>query len=68
MNQSSQNISELIKAELQELDSIPVHLDGKELKASQCYHYDVDPAHILFNTNCPDHLRKQIEFILSKYL
>lgn len=59
---------EKVKAELSELDRILVEIDGKKLKPSQCYRFDADPAHVLFNTNCPDDLRKKINAILSKYI
>lgn len=64
---ASQKTTELLKARLQALDNIPVYIDGKEYKASQCYRYGLDPVHILFNTNCPRYLREQIEYIFSKY-
>ena len=59
---------EKVKAELSELERILVEIDGKKLKPSQCYRFDADPAHVLFNTNCPDDLRKKINAILSKYI
>jgi hypothetical protein len=68
MNLPSQRLQELIKAELEELDKSPIFVNGIVLKPSQCYHYDLDPAHILYNTNCPDLLKEQIEHILAKYL
>ncbi|RYY52545.1 MAG: hypothetical protein EOO09_21095 [Chitinophagaceae bacterium] len=56
-----------VKNELAELDHLTVDVDGVQLKPSQCYHFDVDPAHVLFNTNCPDNLRTRVESILSRY-
>ncbi|MGZ8517451.1 MAG: hypothetical protein ACXWWD_08880, partial [Chitinophagaceae bacterium] len=63
----SPDILEKIKAELGELDRQFVEIEGKRLKPSQCYRFDLDPAHILFNTNCPDDLKKKVQSILSKY-
>ena len=69
MNRSiSPDILEKVKAELGELDLHSVEIDGKKLKPSQCYRFDVDPAHILFNTNCPEGLKQKIQAILSKYI
>jgi len=59
---------EKVKAELGELDRHFVEVDGKRLKPSQCYRFEVDPAHILFNTNCPEGLKQQIQSILTKYI
>jgi hypothetical protein len=64
----SYDIIEKVKAELGELDRFYVEIDGKRLKPSQCYRFDVDPAHVLFNTNCPDELKKKVQSILSKYI
>lgn len=62
------DIVEKIRAELGELDRHHVVIDGKNLKPSQCYRFEMDPAHVLFNTNCPEGLRQKIESILSKYI
>ncbi len=62
------DIVEKIRAELGELDRHHVVIDGKHLKPSQCYRFEMDPAHVLFNTNCPEGLRQKIESILSKYI
>lgn len=53
--------------ELGELDRHFVEIDGKRLKPSQCYRFEADPAHILYNTNCPDGLRAKLEAIFLKY-
>ena len=57
-----------VKAELNELDRELVTIEGNQLKPSQCYHFDVSPLHILFNTNCPDSLKEKVKAILSKYI
>jgi len=59
---------EQLTAELQELDKELVEIDGVHLKPSQCYHFEADPAHILYNTNCPDSLKQKIDGILAKHL
>jgi hypothetical protein len=56
-----------IKEALELLDIEPVEVDGKLLKASQCYHVDMEPPHVLFNTNCPDNLREKVNAILARY-
>ncbi len=58
---------EKIRRELQDLDSDLVDIDGKRLKPSQCYRFETDPVHVMFNTNCPDELRSRVEKILAKY-
>jgi hypothetical protein len=68
MRDISPDILEKVKAELGELDRQIIEIDGKQLKPSQCYRFDLDPAHVLFNTNCPDDLKKKVQSILSKYL
>jgi hypothetical protein len=55
------------KEELGELERELVQIDGKHLKPSQCYRFNVDPVHVLFNTNCPDSLKKKINSIIAKY-
>jgi hypothetical protein len=56
-----------MQQELAELDNEMVEIDGTLLKPSQCYHVGTNPAHILFNTNCPDDLKNKIDKILLKY-
>jgi hypothetical protein len=57
-----------VQAELDQLDLDMVTIDGKQLKPSQCYHFGSDPAHVLFNTNCPDELRRRVQAIMAKYI
>ena len=56
-----------VKKELEQLDLDTIQVDGLELKPSQCYHFGLSPAHVLFNTNCPDTLKERVQSILSKY-
>ena len=56
-----------LKAELGELERDFVNIKGKRLKPSQCYRFNADPVHVLFNTNCPESLKKKIHSIISKY-
>jgi hypothetical protein len=61
----------------QPLDSLRDDLDllNKEwrdlkdckLSANQCYHFETDPPHFLFNLNCPDTLRQKLQILLSKH-
>lgn len=62
------DISTRIKEELMELEKEQVDANGVQLKPSQCYHFETDPPHVLFNTNCPPSLKEKIQSILSKYL
>lgn len=57
-----------LKTELAELDREWVDVDGMKMKPSQCYRFEARPAHVLFNTNCPDTLKNRIEALLAKYL
>ena len=61
-------VFENVRAELDELDSHLIDIDGKKLKPSQCYWFEVDPLHVLFNTNCPEGLKEKIQAIISKYI
>ena len=56
-----------LRAELDALDKEPVTVNGKQLKASQCYHIGVNPTHVLFNTNCPEYLKEKVNRILARY-
>ncbi len=69
MRQSvSPDYLEELKAELRELDRQYVNIGRKKVKPSQCYRFNPDPAHLLFNTNCPDGLKAKLQEILSKYI
>ena len=57
-----------LKQELSDLEAEEIQIEGKSLKPSQCYHVELDPLHILYNTNCPDDLKERIEGILAKYV
>ncbi|MET0393457.1 MAG: hypothetical protein ABW019_09970 [Chitinophagaceae bacterium] len=61
-------ILDKVQAELNELDQETVAIDGRAMKPSQCYHFSTDPAHVLFNTNCPDSLKEKVQAILDKYI
>ena len=54
--------------ELRQLDAEAVDVDGKKMKPSQCYHWEADPAHLLYNTNCPQDLKQRLQQIISKYV
>ena len=57
-----------LKAELDDLDREFIEIDGVRLKPSQCYHFGMQPLHVLFNTNCPDDLKERITELISKYI
>ena len=54
--------------ELEALENELVPVDGIFLKPSQCYRFETDPVHLMFNTNCPDDLKKKVQAILHKHL
>ena len=56
-----------VKAELDEIEKTLIDIDGLPVKPSKCYYFGNNPAHILFNTNCPDQLKERVEGILLKY-
>ena len=56
-----------LREELHALDNETIEIEGKPFRPSQCYRFETDPAHILFNTNCPESLREKVQSILSKY-
>jgi hypothetical protein len=57
-----------LKMALDELDNIPVYLDGHQLKPSQCYHLELNPPHVLFNTNCPENIRERVNRIFQQFI
>jgi hypothetical protein len=57
-----------LSAELRALDEENFDLTEASLKPSQCYHLEIDPVHLLFNTNCPDALKKRVQTIVAKYI
>jgi hypothetical protein len=63
----AQNIEQLVE-ELKKLDAEFVEINGTRLRPSQCYHFEADPAHVLFNTNCPDTLKQKINAILARHI
>ena len=64
---SSMEAAEKIKIALEELDREMVNIDGRQLKPSQCYRLELQPVHVLFNTNCPDTLKEKVQDILTKH-
>jgi hypothetical protein len=60
-------IEELVR-ELNELDNEMVEVDGRRLRPSQCYRFETNPVHMLFNTNCPDSLKQKVEAILTRHI
>ena len=60
--------TDALDEELNLLDAEDVSLNGMKLRPSQCYHFEKDPYHLLFNTNCPDSLKERVQSIVKKYL
>ena len=58
---------QLLQEELKMLDSQEITLNGSLVKPSQCYHWESDPAHLLYNTNCPPDLKQKLKDIIAKY-
>jgi hypothetical protein len=56
-----------LREELDALNRDWRDLEGTELSASQCYHFETDPPHFLYNLNCPDGLRQKLEALLHKH-
>ncbi len=56
-----------IKTELARLDEEHINFDGINMVPSKCYHVELDPFHVLFNTNCPDSLKQKVQGILSEH-
>lgn len=61
------NTANLITA-LNELDRQLVMVDGRMMKPSQCFRYETAPLHYMFNTNCPEELKQQVEAIFKKHM
>jgi hypothetical protein len=64
----SPNHLQAIQQELASLDNDLIEINGQQLRASQCYHFETDPLHLLFNTNCPAQLREKLNGIVAKYI
>ena len=56
-----------IHKELEIINQEWVDVRGSKLKAGNCYRFEVDPPHVLFNENCPEDLQTRVRNILSKY-
>jgi hypothetical protein len=54
-----------IRKELEKLDNELVNADGIMLKPSQCYR--IEANQILYNTSCPESLKRRIQSILMRY-
>ena len=67
MNLSSHHL-QAIQEDLASPDRDLIKVNGKQLKASQCYHFETDPLHLLFNSNYPAQLRQKLNGILAKYI
>jgi len=42
-------------------------IEGSPLSATQCYHFESNPPHFLFNVNCPASLEQKLKDLLTKY-
>jgi hypothetical protein len=56
-----------LRDDLDQLNKEWRDIEGSQLSASQCYHFESDPPHFLFNLNCPDALRKKLEGLIFKH-
>ena len=64
----AQSSIEKVQLELADLDRDFVSIRGKRVKPSQCYRFDADTGNILYNTYCPDGLKKKLQEILGRHL
>lgn len=64
----SDEVASLIKEELKKLDESNVVVDGKNIKPCNCYYFDSNPLHVLYNINCPESLKREIERIIKTYI
>jgi hypothetical protein len=64
----SKEYEQLLLEELKSLDSQAINVDGNAMKPSQCYHWEAEPAHLLYNTNCPPDLKQKLQAIIAKYV
>ncbi len=65
--ENKNNTMDQVMIELKELDKLCFEVDGIKMKPSHCYHYSFNPFHILFNTNCPEAVRKKVIAVFNKY-
>lgn len=56
-----------LRDDLDKLNRNWMNIEGINMSAAQCYHLETNPPHFLFNTNCPEFLRHELESILHKY-
>ncbi len=56
-----------LRTDLDEINRKWRDMENSELSASQCYHFETDPPHFLFNLNCPDDLKSKLNELLNKY-
>ncbi|MEO7982600.1 MAG: hypothetical protein ABI688_00835 [Bacteroidota bacterium] len=60
------NLEKLV-TELSDLDRNLIYVEGNMVKPSQCFRYETDPLHFMFNTNCPEELKQQVQAIFKKH-
>jgi hypothetical protein len=56
-----------LRDDLDQLNKDWRDIEGNPLSANQCYHFESDPPHFLFNLNCPDNLRQELNSLLLKH-
>jgi hypothetical protein len=56
-----------LRDDLDQLNKEWRDIEGNPLSANQCYHFESDPPHFLFNLNCPDNLRQELNGLLLKH-
>jgi len=58
-----------LQADLEALEKqFSLSFEGRSIKMRDCYFLGTDPLHVLFNTNCPDDLREEINALIAKYI
>ena len=55
-----------IMVAMEKLDHQTIEVRGVKLEACKCYHYSLNPVHVLFNDNCPESLKQDIRDIFER--
>ena len=51
---------------MDKLSQATIDVNGIKLEACNCYHYSLNPVHVLFNDNCPESLKQHIKQIFEE--
>lgn len=59
--------AQALKHAMEQLGNQTVTIDGVEVEACKCYYFSLNPPHVLFNDNCPELLKQDIQAIFNYY-